>query len=485
MRELRRILKRDGGQFLEFISMYKGSREKGRRRKSVRTVAQEVAESLSAFANSDGGTLLAGVEEGGGVLGLDYSEEQVQLIADAPRNLMKPALSPKTERMEYEGEIVLKFEVQPSPIPHQLADGRYLLRSGHQNLPFPPEQIAELKQAKAKTLYERQFVSGASPKDLDAGLLKEFKRKLGFSGDPVKVLSERYRLVDFSGTEPRVTISALLLFAKEPLAYHPRCGVDFFKYAGKERRYGKKPNLVKKVSIEAPIFRLIDEASRVMKEHIKERTIPHDLFYVEKLEYPTLAWQEALANAVAHRDYSLTGSAIEVSMFDDRVEVRSPGRLPGPVSLEQLYRHERVHFSRNPLMIRVLTDLGFVRELGEGIPRIFNEMENNYLQPPELTEEGFSFCVVLRNTPLYDEETQKWVQAFSMYPLNWRQRRALAYAKHHGMGFTSKAYQTIAGVDRDTAYKEIKAMVKLGLLRPSREKYGRRYRVVQPTPKKG
>lgn len=485
MKELRRFLKKDEGQFLEFVSMFKGSLEKGRKRKSFRAVAQEVAESLSAFANSDGGTLLAGVEEGGGVLGLDYSEDQLQQIADSPVNLVKPALSPKIERIDYEGEVVFKFKVTPSPIAHQLADGRYLLRSGQENLPFSPDQIGALKQTKAHTLYERQFVPGTSVQDLDRKLLREFKERLKFSGDPLETLSDTYGLVELSGDEPKVTLSALLLFARDPLAFHPRCGVDFLKYEGRERRYGKDLNLVARLRIEAPLFKLIDEASQVIRKHVKERAVPHDLFYVEKFEYPTLAWQEALTNAVAHRDYSITGCPIEVSMFDDRVEVTSPGTLPGPLSLEQLYRHERVHFSRNPLLMRVLTDLGYVRELGEGIPRIFNEMENNYLQPPELKEEGFSFCVVLKNTPLYDEDTQKWVQAFSTYPLNWRQRRALAYAKHHDMTFTSKTYQKMGVVDRDTAYKEIKAMVKLGIATPFPEKHARRYRVTRRPPKKG
>lgn len=480
MKELRRILKSQEGQFLEFVSMYKGSREKGLRRKSAKAVAQEVAEALSAFANSDGGILLAGVEDDGRVFGLDYSEEKLQLIANAPKELVKPPVRPRIDRAEYRGELLLKFELPPSPVPHQLTDGRYVLRTGNQNLPFPSGQITALKKAKARTLYERQFVPGASVQDLDKGLLTEFKEKLGLVGDPLKALASRYGLVDFSAAEPRVTLAALLLFGKDPSAYHSRCGIDFLKYEGKERTYGTKPNLLKRVRIEAPISKLIDNASQVMKEHIKERTIPHDLFYVEKFEYPSFAWQEVLVNAVAHRDYGLTGGSIEVSMFDDRLEVRSPGNLPEPLSLGQLYSQERVHFSRNPLITRVLTDLGHMRELGEGVPRIFDEMERNYLEPPELTEKGFTFCVVLRNSPFYDEETQRWVQMFSKLPLNWRQRRALAYAKHHGMSFTSKSYQKIGGVDRDTAYKEIKAMVKLGIATPSKEKYGRRYTVVEP-----
>ena len=91
-----------------------------------------------------------------------------------------------------------------------------------------------------------------------------------------------------------------------------------------------------------------------------------DLVFEERFEYPTFAWQEAIINAVAHRDYALTGTPIEVWMFDDRLEVRSPGELVEPVSIERLTHRERIHASRNPRIVRVLTDLGYMRELGEG-----------------------------------------------------------------------------------------------------------------------
>lgn len=159
----------------------------------------------------------------------------------------------------------------------------------------------------------------------------------------------------------------------------------------------------------------------------------HDLFFREKFEYPTFAWQEALINAIAHRDYSMEGISIEVEMFDDRLEMKSPGKLPESVSISRLLKREPTHFSRNPLLVRVFTDLGYMREKGEGIPRIFNEMEKNYLQPPELKEDAFSFCVILKNIPIYDEETQRWLENYRKYPLNMRQRQALAYAYAHGM----------------------------------------------------
>jgi len=161
--------------------------------------------------------------------------------------------------------------------------------------------------------------------------------------------------------------------------------------------------------------------------------------------------------------------------------VRSPGELPGPVTLERLLRRERVHFSRNPLLVRVLTDLGYMRDLGEGIPRMFEVMERSYLHPPEFGQDGFMFQVTLRNTPVYDLQIQRWLAQFADYPLNQRQRRILAYAHQHGRAFTNHAYQKMNEVDRDLAYREIQEMIGLGIVKRALGRYSRTYFVVEPS----
>ncbi len=121
-------------------------------------------------------------------------------------------------------------------------------------------------------------------------------------------------------------------------------------------------------------MRLIELAYDTIRPHVRERQQLVDLFFEEHLEYPTFAWQEAIINAGAHRDYRYEGLGIEVWMFDDHVDIRSPGELVEPVTLERLKRLERVHASRNPRIVRVLTDFGYMREQGEGIPRMFETM---------------------------------------------------------------------------------------------------------------
>jgi len=475
--ELGLLLKQERGQFLEFLSAYE-YRKGGAHKKAPETLVRDLARLLAGMANADGGTLLVGVEQDKSVTGIPYQPEELQSLIQSPQTTLSPPLHPSCQKLHLGNLLLLKFEVSPSLEVHRIAGGRTFYRIATENPSLPPEQIQSLKESKKHFYYERQHVLDAAWEDLDVSALDAFADRIREARDTKSLLDHSYHLIDCSREKPALTMAALLLFAKEPSRWHPRCGIDFVKYEGTERRYGGALNVVKRIRFEVPLSRLIDEAVGRIKEHIRERTILHDLFFRERMEYPTFAWQEALVNAVAHRDYSLTGAPVEMWMFDDRVEVRSPGLLPSPVTVEQLRQQKRVHFSRNPLLVRVLADLGYLREMGEGVPRMFEEMDHYGLHPPEFSSEGFFFVVTLHNTPIYDEATLRWLNQFGVSTMNFRQRRLLAYAYSHGKSFSTAEYQRIGEVDRDTAYREIRAMVRLGIVTPLKPK-SRTYKIIE------
>ena len=466
------------GQFLERKTCFDYS-GKRRRRRPAKEVAKDVAETLAAMANADGGTLVLGIEDDGTPTGVpSYSEDRLRVILDAPRNLVKEALSSRTQWVEVSGVRVLVFQVDWSPEVHQLSDGRYLLRVGDQNLPFPADQIEAIKVGKRRRFTEARFVQDASLSDLDPGLLDKLGQKAGLNLPPEKLLVH-YRIAEQHGTRLMLTLAALLLFAKDPLKWYPSCYVDFVKWEGTERRFGPELNVIKRERIEGPIPMLIERTFEVIKSHIRERQVLVDLFFEERFEYPTFAWQEAIINAVAHRDYALEGTPIEVWMFDDRLEVRSPGVLVEPVTIELLKRRERIHASRNPKIVRVLTEFGYMRELGEGIPRMFEVMEREGLHPPEFRlEAGAIFTVVLRNVPVYPPETARWLRQFEDLRLNPNQKRLLAYAYAHNGRFTSRQYQKLVGIDLYTASRDIKDLIRKGIARLTK-KGGRIYEILQ------
>lgn len=469
---------RPEGQFLERKSCYHYARDK-REPRPIKEIVRDLAETLVAMANADGGTVVLGAEDDGTPTGiperLEWSRVRAQLD-----DLIRPRLRYQYEETVLDGQRIWVITTDWSPEVHQLSDGRYLLRVGAANLPFPAGDLEAMKTARRQRVTEEQFLPEATLGDLDLSLVARLSEKGGVNLSPEETLLH-YRLVERVNGQWRLTLAALLLFGKDPGRWHPRCGIEFVQWRGTERRTGADLNIIKRIRLEAPLVLLIERAYQTIQTYLPERQHLVDLFFTEQWVYPTFAWQEAIVNAVAHRDYQQRGRNIEVHLFDDRLEIRSPGELVEPVTLERLYRRERVHQSRNPRIVRVLVDFGYMRELGEGIPRMFEVMEREGLRPPEFSLEGGAFVVTLRSEPLYSPRTMRWLRQFEGTGLNPRQVRLLAYAYEHDGQFTSHTYQRLVGIDPYTASRDIRDLVRKGLARLKKPR-GRVYEVsAQPT----
>jgi ATP-dependent DNA helicase RecG len=192
-------------------------------------------------------------------------------------------------------------------------------------------------------------------------------------------------------------------------------------------------------------------------------------------EYPTFAWQEAIVNAVAHRDYAIQGQAVEVWLFEDRLEVLSPGAPPPEVSLEDLRAGKPAHASRNPRIARVLAELGVMRDQGEGIPRMFEEMEGSFLSLPELDVIGGRFRVVLRKAPIFTTDDPEWLRSVRALPVSLAQKRALVAFVDREL--TNRDYAALNAVDRDAAYRDLADLVDRGLIEAVGSGAGTTYRV--------
>lgn len=178
-----------------------------------------------------------------------------------------------------------------------------------------------------------------------------------------------------------LTNAAVLLFADNIRQFYPNCRIRFLKYDGNSAQVGTKINLIKDVNIEEPILRIIDKAKEFIGTQLREFTALNQetgRFQVVP-EYPEFAWQEGIVNAVTHREYALTGAFITVTMYDDRLEIKSPGKLPSIVTVENIMN---TRFSRNSKIARVLTEMGWVRELNEGVKRIYSDMADFFLDEP-------------------------------------------------------------------------------------------------------
>lgn len=469
------------GPFFERKSAFDRSSARAKQRKAA-DIARDIAETLTAMANADGGELLIGMENDGTLTGVPHAEDKIRLLLGAPkdRNYVSPPLPcVARELSDRSGKRLLHFQVDWSPSVHLLADSRCLLRVRDRNEPFDKDKIKALKEAKHQGLFERTFPPGAGIEDLDDAVVAAFTAKVAAAGPPHEEL-RRLRLVEARNGHVVPTLAALLLFGSDPARWHDRCGIDFVRWEGTERKSGAELNVAKRFRVEAPLAVLLERAFEAIRPFIRERQQLHDLFFIEKLEYPTFAWQEAIVNAVAHRDYSIRGLGIEVWMFDDRMEIRSPGMPPSPVTLDALAQRQHMHCSRNPLIVRVLTAMGTMRELGEGVPRMFDEMERAGYYPPRFEAIGGAVVqVTLRNEPIYDRDTLEWLSKFKAVELTGDQKRMLAHAHAHGDRFTSRDCQTLLGTDIYGASTAIKDMIRKGVAR-SPEKRSRIYIVQEP-----
>jgi len=459
--ELRALLEREEGQFLEFKSLWDLSGQ-SRRPLDRRQARDIVAEGVAAFANADGGTLLLGVEDDGTPSGHGYPPDAVDdLLAVAERRLRPPVRCGR-QRAVLDGHEVLIVQVPIAAEAVMVEANGFPCRVGDRVLREPQEVINARKETYRRVGYEQRIRAEATLGDLDLDLVSQFLSTTVFQGRRPEALLSRYGLLLQRAAGPAVTNAALLLFGKAPmLRWHPRAGIRFFRVAGTTRRHGGDRNVTQLGRIDWPIARALPEAHRLTREQIRRSEKLHDLFFREMPEYPEFAWQEAIVNAFAHRDYEDQGREIEVWFFEDRMEVKSPGNLVPPVTLDALCSRKPVHASRNPLIVRVLADVGLMREEGEGIPRMFDEMERSFLRPPAFSVAAAEMVVVLRNEPVFMGAGVEWQHVVQGLPLSVSQRRVLLAQPD---GFTNGDYQRLNGVDRDQAYREIQELVTLGIV---------------------
>ena len=311
--------------------------------------------------------------------------------------------------------------------------------------------------------YERQVRPEAALDDLDVELAAAFlaTTPAGAEESPVAVLA-RYGLIEPCGEDWNITNAALLLFAREPAdRWHPRAGISAFRVTGTRRVTGRAGNVDRAGRAGPPLARTIEGIRPIMRRHIRRSGPLRDIFFRDLPEYPDAAWQEALVNAVAHRDYEAQDREAEVWFFDDRLEVTSPGGLVEPLELDLLRDGDPALAARNPLIARVLADAGYMRGEGGGFGRIRASMKAHFLKEPELAETDVHFSVTLRKQPTYETAGPGWPFLVRQLRVSADQRRILLARPD---GFSHVDYQLLNAVHENEAKMRVQELVEEGIL---------------------
>lgn len=436
-------------------------------RKSVRIHPRDLANTLIAFANADGGRLLIGVEDDGSVSGIDPTaqREQVDALLRAAYEYCTPSIPIDYKLYPFQGTHVLVIDTPPSPRVHNHTNGRVFLRVLDRDQPLNADETMRVAFGKGQASYEAQPVRGATLEAVDHDLVREYARLRGLDQPVERILTGLNLLVDDT-----LTIAGVLLFAQEPARWLPRAGVDFLKFEGTEVNLGGAFNLVKREDLSDPLPRLIRRAWEVIEPHIRTRHRLQGLEMVGQPEYPDFAWREIVVNAIAHRDYSITGTSIQVRIFDDRLEVESPGGLPGIVTVENIRQR---HFSRNPVLVGVLRTWHYIEELGFGIDRVFRAMEDIGAPPPKIADDHGVVTVTLFSAAASISPKLQF-DAWVKLGLNERQIKGLIYMQQQGT-ITRPEYMAMNDVSRMTAHRDLEDLVARGIIQAIGKARNQRY----------
>ncbi len=383
-------------------------------RKSAQIKVSDLAPIISAFANADGGTVAIGVSDKRRILeGINAcGEEKINSFVNAPRDCCKPMPKYQTEFLDIineDGEpdriLLLHISESVDQVIRALNDETWL-RIGDRTREMLGENLRDLEYMKSTRHYEDEINQDARITDLDEELLAIYKERIGAEDiDAEQLLRARGFLKEQDGKE-YLTNAAVLLFSKNICQFYPNCRVRFIRYDGDHAQVGTDINIIRDYSIELPLLRIIDKTREFVVTQLREFTALNEKtgrFQIVP-EYPEFAWLEGIVNAVTHREYAMSGDFIKVSMYDDRLEIESPGKLPNVVTVDNI---RETRYSRNPRISRVLTEFGWVRELNEGVKRIYSDMGKFFLDDPIYVETEHSVCLILKNNIVMRKLRQK------------------------------------------------------------------------------
>jgi ATP-dependent DNA helicase RecG len=359
-----------------------------------------------ALANADGGEFAVGIEDRLNASGIDRWDafptiEDANKVLEAVVRDSEPAVPYSVDWLRIDGHsdrgVVVLVTVGKSEDVHRVANGSVWIRRGTSSVELAGSAITDLALAKGAKSYEDQLVADYTMADL----VQEPELLTFLHGYSPRTAPEDFvgkqRLVHRESQQARV--SAAVLYAEVPSAVVPkRCGVKVARYETKDEEPRREHLAGTPLSLEGPARLLIDETLTAVAQMIESVSVLRPDGTTGPVQYPPDVLKEIIVNAVLHRDYNVADDIL-VFVFDNRVDVHSPGVLPGHMTLANLL-DER--FARNPTIVRLVNKYPDPpnKDIGEGLRTVVSKMAEAKLETPKFNIRGNYFVVRLGHTPL-------------------------------------------------------------------------------------
>lgn len=401
---------------------------------------------LSAFANSKGGTVFLGIDEKAGIVGVDSSADFLTNLTN--RIVHKLSLYPDIETIDHQGKRVIAVQVTRAGYPVSF-EGRYYERIGNTTREMSPQKLQAFLLSKSSwdsvtgdfsfDEIDQDTISLFARLATDAGRLTDLSLK-----DTARRILEKLEYV----LDGKLTNAAILLFGKNPQK-------SFINHCVRIGRFKTETTIIDDKWAKGNLFRQFEETENILKQHMSVRYEIKDFFRKDIWDYPLEAIREAVLNAIIHRDYFDVANFTLIKVYDDHIWVTNPGGLPEGITLEELARPHKSRL-RNPQIAKAFYLAGLIEQYGSGTVRMIEWMKEAGLPEPEYKEEQGGFSVYFYKD-IYTEENLKKIG------LNERQIKAVIYVKAQGR-ITNKEYRDLNNVSNKTAYLELSQLVKKRLL---------------------
>lgn len=338
---------------------------------------------LIAFANNKGGTLYFGVEDNGEVTGCDGNYD-LQNIIESIYEKTRPSIFVDPEEIEYDGKKVIALTVASDGITHATTDGRCLKRLGKNSKPFYPDEMSNRYSEIQSSDFSGRILSDSTEDDINKLEVYKLKEKLKARNpestlagmDDIAFLRD-LALVKSDSGNIKLTVAGLLFVGKEQAINRllPQAEVIYLHYS--------ESNLEEydaRLDMKAPIISVIDRLSEKIQDSNRIVNVQVGLFRLEIVDFPEKVFQEALLNALSHRDYQSQG-AVYVKHYPDKIVIENPGAFLDGITENNIITHPSV--PRNKLIAETLQHLKYVQRTGQGVDIIFREMISSGKPFPE------------------------------------------------------------------------------------------------------
>jgi len=410
----------------------------------------EIGESISSFSNSKGGTILIGISDKREIRGVQIGRKTVTDLAEYIKRNTDPQIFPEIKVCEADNRKIISIRVKESSEKPVFFKSYAYKRVGDTNQRISSSEIRRLaKESGGKTYWGEQICEGASLKDINEEKIRWFlkeardERNLNIPIDtPVDEVLMRLN----ASRNGKPTNASILLFGEKPQNFFLQAEVRCVRFEGNEP---VKPFIDMKI-ISGSVIEQVDKSLSFVLEHIPKRVwLAGRVQREERYQYPPDAVREAIVNAVCHRNYEEKGN-VQIRIFNDYMEVWSPGELPEPLMPEDLKKTHK-SIPRNPLIARQFFWIRFIEEVGTGTNDMIKYCKEWEILEPEFKHVTGDFVVTFRG-----KITEEYLRNLG---LNERQISAVGYIKKRGK-ITNKEYQSLCpSVNRETLRKDLNGLI--------------------------